>query len=161
MQRDDAVAADWCLECLRVIAAGSVGLSVPCVAVACGCIEFVRYGVVDGKVQGVDLGAAVGVKVRMCVGAALDVLHAVPVVEEACIRGDGGVLRMTDGEVQYHRAVTALCGLEGLGIGAVACVGLSAPGVVSARSLVNLINDGVVDCQVQGVDLGATMLVGV
>ena len=159
---------------VEVVSAFGVGFTVavrPCVGLAGRGRERGVHRVVDGEVQGIDLRAAVSIGVDVGVVAAYRVglcgsIHTGPYVGLAGRGRDCRMHRIVDGEVQGIdlRATVSI----GVAVGVVAAfvVGLCGsvhtdPGVGLAGRGRDCRMNGIVDGEVQGIDLRATVSIGV
>ena len=147
-----------------VSAALGVGCAVPGVAAAFDHRGDLIHWIVDGEVEGIDLCAAVGIFVAVCVGVALVVGLAItvcPLVAAASRFGSGSVCWIVDGEVEGDDGVatvgTAVLNGEGRFVGAFVVRRAINPGVGAASLLLVNARRGIVDGQVQGIDLRAAV----
>ena len=152
VQRHGAVAAVDVAEHVRRGDGGRAGVggAVPGEAVAGHGGGVTAVAVVDGQVQGVDLGAAVVVEVAVLVVAADTVLGVVPGVAVASHHSLGLVDRVVDGQAEGSDAVTAVAAEGGVLIAATNGVCHVVPLVADAGLGLDRGADGLLDGEVQG-----------
>ena len=140
--------------------AGGVGRAVPRVGVA-GSDGFHKFGrMVDGEVQGIDLGAVVGIKVRVSVVSGLSVNLTVPGIGVAGGVSHSSMSRVEDGKVEDDERVAA----DSVGfnnrVDSAFVVGAAIPykRIAFCREGLHSFRDGE-DGEVQGVHLSASKFV--
>ena len=98
----------------------------------------------------------------MCISTILTINLGVPYV--ATVVGafrDVNMLTCINGEVEYHRTIGTVDVGEGLGVGAALGVGLIVPSITVASHFRKLVGRGVVDGQVQSINLCTPVVVWV
>ena len=132
-----------------VVARGDVGLSVavrPDVGTAGTDGDRRVHRVEDGQVEGIDLRAAVGIKMTVGIVAGSSVGLSVPGVGAALADGDRRVHRVEDGQVEGIDLRTTVGVEVAVSVVAGGGVGLSVPGVGTALGdgdgLVHRVEDG-------------------
>ena len=163
MQGVDLCASVGVKMAVGVVARGNVGLSVavrPGVGAAGTDGDRRVHRVEDGQVEGIDLRAAVGIKMTVGIVAGSRVGLSVtsgPSVGAALADGDGLMHRVENGQVEGVD-LRAAVGVEmTVGVVAGSRVGMSVPGVGAALAdgdrRVHRVEDG----QVEGIDLRTTV----
>ena len=162
MQGIDLSASIGILVTVEIVAGCFISLSVsscPSVGVVSGLRVSLVLRVVNGQVERVGAFAAVSVVVVVGVVAAGVVGRAVPYVAFAGHHCFGIVCAVVDGEVERDSAVGVVNGLEVLYVVTAGGVNGIVPGVRLASGGGEFVGGGVVDSEVQGINLRTSVVI--